>query len=108
MIDMLEKLKVLYDLKHPAIINQLESGYKAESFIIQDGNKKFFVKKYHPKRSLERLLEIHRIKNLFSQHGVSTISPLANSLISNNPSDLELIDIKNLIEKYWKSNPVFK
>ncbi len=76
---MLDKIKALYGLKHPTIIKQLESGYKAQSFIIQDNDKKFFVKKYHPKRSLERLLEIHRVKNFFYQHGVSTIPPLVNS-----------------------------
>ncbi|MBI4268423.1 aminoglycoside phosphotransferase family protein [Candidatus Uhrbacteria bacterium] len=72
-------LRSLYGLKNPVVIKRLESGYKAESFVIQDGDNKFFIKKYHPKRLPERLLEIHRVKKFFSEHGVSTIPPLANS-----------------------------
>lgn len=77
--DLCLSLKRLYGFKHPTIIKQIETGYKAASFVVNDGEYTFFVKRYHPKRSPERLLEVHRVKMFFKEHGVSTIPPLLNS-----------------------------
>lgn len=77
--DLCLALQRLYNFKNPVIAKQIEAGYKAISFVIRDGKNQFFVKKYHPKRSAERLLEIHRVKTFFNEHGVSTIPPLRNS-----------------------------
>ena len=72
-------LQNLYGFKNPTIFKEIESGYTAESFVIEDGPFKFFVKKYHSKRLSERLLEIHHVKEYFNNNGVPTIPPLVNT-----------------------------
>lgn len=76
--DLLLALKTLYDFKDPVFVKQIDAGYKAISFVVRDGGNTFFVKKYHPKRSRERLLEIHKVKKFFKEQGVSTIPPFQN------------------------------
>lgn len=71
-------LTKLYGLQRPVIVERAKGGYAAESFIIEDGDTKFFVKKYLAKRTPERLLEVHRVKKFFNEHGVPTIPPLSN------------------------------
>lgn len=83
MIDISDDLRLalqrLYSFKNPIITKQIETGYKAASFVVCDGEQTFFVKKYHPKRSAERLLEVHKIKAFFKEYGVPTIPPLLSS-----------------------------
>ncbi|MEX0917173.1 MAG: phosphotransferase [Candidatus Paceibacterota bacterium] len=76
--DMKEFLRDTYGLKEPSFFGEVSHGYAAENFLIQDGESKYFLKKYNKRRKLERLLEIHKVERFLSENNVPAIAPLPN------------------------------
>lgn len=76
--DLLKKIQDLYKLGHPVeVLRRVEKGVLSQNYILQSGKDKYFLKKYRD-FGIERLKEIHAVKQFFGARGIPVIMPLHN------------------------------
>lgn len=74
-----EALQESYGLQAPTLLSGVERGYSSQNFVIQDKDKKYFLKLYPTRRPLSLVLEIHTVEKFFSEHGVPVVNAMQNT-----------------------------
>jgi len=73
---LLAKISNNYGL-HLSFVERVTKGFLSENYILSDGEKRYFLKKYRF-NSDERVREVHLVKKYFADGGIPVISPISD------------------------------
>lgn len=75
MENLLSKINQLYGLQID-FFEKVTKGFLSENYLLSDGQKKYFLKKYRFDNR-ERIIEIHSVKKYFADGGIPVILPMS-------------------------------
>lgn len=72
---LIDKINIIYGLKLDHIHEKIKGGYLTDNYLLNDGKKRFFLKKYRGD-DRDRICEIHKAKFYFASNDIPIILPI--------------------------------
>lgn len=73
---LLKKLQNDYEQNITKSYGRVDGGFLSENYIVGESNNKYFLKSYRSKYSENDIINIHKVKRYFANHGIPIILPL--------------------------------